>query len=40
MANLWSGRFENEMDELLVEFNESVSFSIRMYSQDIMKETL
>lgn len=35
MANLWSGRFEKEMNDLLIDFNQSISYSIRLYENDI-----
>ncbi len=35
MASLWGGRFEKEMDDMVREFNESVSFDQRMYNEDI-----
>jgi len=35
MANLWSGRFEKPMDELVEEFNASISFDKRLYECDI-----
>lgn len=35
MANLWSGRFEKGMDELVEKFNASIRFDERLYSCDI-----
>ncbi len=35
MASLWGGRFEKEMDELVKQFNASIGFDKRMYSEDI-----
>lgn len=35
MANLWSGRFEKDMDELVEKFNASIDFDQRLYSCDI-----
>lgn len=35
MANLWSGRFEKEMDQIVKEFNASIGFDQRMYQEDI-----
>ena len=35
MANLWSGRFEKGMDELVEKFNASILFDQRMYACDI-----
>ncbi len=35
MANLWSGRFEKEMDDIVKEFNASIGFDSRMYDEDI-----
>ena len=35
MASLWGGRFEKEMDELVKQFNASIGFDQRMYSEDI-----
>lgn len=35
MANLWSGRFEKAMDELVEEFNASILFDKRLYEYDI-----
>lgn len=32
MANLWSGRFEKGMDELVEKFNASIRFDERLYS--------
>jgi argininosuccinate lyase len=35
MANLWSGRFEKSMDEIVEEFNASIFFDKRLYDCDI-----
>ncbi|MGB4438027.1 MAG: argininosuccinate lyase [Sedimentibacter sp.] len=35
MANLWSGRFEKGMDEIVEEFNASIFFDKRLYDCDI-----
>ncbi|NLB32753.1 MAG: argininosuccinate lyase, partial [Tissierellia bacterium] len=35
MANLWSGRFEKVMDEIVEEFNASIFFDKRLYDCDI-----
>lgn len=35
MANLWSGRFEKDMDELVEQFNASILFDRRLYACDI-----
>ena len=35
MAALWSGRFKKDMDEMVKEFNASIGFDKRMYSEDI-----
>ncbi len=35
MAQLWGGRFTGETDQLVYEFNASVSFDKRLYRQDI-----
>ena len=35
MANLWSGRFEKAMDEIVEEFNASIFFDKRLYDCDI-----
>ncbi len=35
MAQLWGGRFQKETDKEVFEFNESLSFDKRLYSQDI-----
>jgi argininosuccinate lyase len=35
MANLWSGRFEKGMDEIVEKFNASITFDNRMYACDI-----
>ena len=32
---LWSGRFQKETDQLVNDFNESISFDARLYKQDI-----
>jgi argininosuccinate lyase len=35
MAQLWGGRFTGETDQLAYEFNASISFDKRLFSQDI-----
>jgi len=35
MANLWGGRFEKPMDEIVEEFNASIFFDKRLYECDI-----
>lgn len=35
MAQLWGGRFTKETDQLVYNFNASISFDQRMYAQDI-----
>ena len=35
MSNLWSGRFSKELDSAVNDFNSSLHFDRRMYSQDI-----
>lgn len=35
MANLWSGRFEKGMDEIVEKFNASINFDKRLYECDI-----
>lgn len=35
MANLWGGRFEKEMDEIVEQFNASILFDKRLYACDI-----
>lgn len=35
MAALWSGRFKKDMDDMVKEFNASIGFDQRMYSEDI-----
>lgn len=35
MANLWSGRFEKGMDEIVEKFNASIGFDHRLYACDI-----
>ncbi len=35
MAQLWGGRFTKETDALVYQFNASISFDKRLYSQDI-----
>ncbi len=35
MANLWSGRFEKGMDEIVEKFNASIGFDTRLYACDI-----
>lgn len=36
MANLWSGRFEKEMEDIVEEFNASINFDKRLYDCDIL----
>ena len=35
MASLWGGRFEKDMDDIVKQFNASIFFDSRMYSEDI-----
>ena len=35
MAQLWGGRFTKETDQVVYEFNASISFDKRLYRQDI-----
>ena len=35
MAQLWGGRFIKETDQLVYNFNASISFDKRFYEQDI-----
>ncbi|MDR1965219.1 MAG: argininosuccinate lyase [Synergistaceae bacterium] len=35
MANLWAGRFEKGMDDIVAEFNASIGFDKRLYNCDI-----
>ena len=35
MAQLWGGRFTKETDQLVYNFNASISFDKRFYEQDI-----
>ena len=35
MAQLWGGRFTKETDQMVYEFNASISFDKRLYRQDI-----
>lgn len=35
MASLWGGRFEKDMDDIVKQFNASISFDKRMYNDDI-----
>ena len=35
MAQLWGGRFTKETDQLVYNFNASISFDQRFYEQDI-----
>ena len=35
MAQLWGGRFTKETDQLVYQFNASISFDKRFYAQDI-----
>lgn len=36
MANLWSGRFEKGMEEIVEEYNASINFDKRLYDCDIL----
>ena len=35
MAQLWGGRFTKETDQMVYQFNASISFDKRFYAQDI-----
>ena len=35
MAQLWGGRFTKETDQLVYNFNASISFDKKFYAQDI-----
>ena len=35
MAQLWGGRFTKETDQLVYDFNASISFDKRLFKQDI-----
>ena len=35
MTQLWGGRFTKETDQLVYNFNASISFDRRLYAQDI-----
>ena len=35
MAQLWGGRFTKETDQLVYDFNASITFDKRFYAQDI-----
>lgn len=35
MKSLWGGRFEKSMDELVAQFNASITFDIELYKHDI-----
>ena len=35
MAQLWGGRFTGETDQMVYEFNASITFDKRLYRQDI-----
>ena len=35
MAQLWGGRFTKETDQLVYDFNASISFDKRLFAQDI-----
>ena len=35
MAQLWGGRFTKETDQIVYQFNASLSFDRRLYKQDI-----
>ena len=35
MAQLWGGRFTKETDQLVYQFNASISFDKRLYRQDM-----
>ena len=36
MAQLWGGRFTKETDQLVYNFNASISFDQKFYKQDIL----
>ena len=38
MAQLWGGRFTKETDQLVYNFNASISFDQKFYKQDIAEE--
>ena len=38
MAQLWGGRFTKETDQLVYNFNASISFDKRFYEQDIPRK--
>ena len=40
MAQLWGGRFTKETDQLVYNFNASISFDQKFYKQDIHVEVL
>lgn len=35
MKNLWGSRFQKQMDQMVEEFNASITFDIALYKQDI-----
>ena len=35
MKNLWGSRFNKEMDQIVEEFNASITFDVALYKQDI-----
>ena len=35
MAQLWGGRFTKETDQMVYDFNASITFDKRLYKQDI-----
>ena len=38
MAQLWGGRFTKETDQLVYNFNASISFDQKFYKQDIQRK--
>ena len=37
MAQLWGGRFTKETDQLVYQFNASITFDKRFYKEDVLK---
>ena len=37
MAQLWGGRFTKETDQLVYNFNASISFDQKFYKQDMLR---
>jgi len=35
LKNLWGSRFQKQMDQMVEEFNASITFDIALYKQDI-----